>query len=334
MNRRTILAALALLCAALASAATSRAQEVSLGGARPKMATVSAVRVRREPRFESAEVARLKLGTVVSAVARSEAQTEIGGRTDYWYRVELPGGVSGWAFGGLLADYDPARRPEIMRRVIDERLKVEAMEFEDGVDFYNFVASALAEAKEPEARGELERARLRAIGFAAGPMPEDAATNARYRDFQRAHAGEIFYHELAGGWYVRADAVWELERKYHGTPLGDSIAWDAAQAVLGGECESDEVCQFLRLSDTEGRYLSLYPEGEHAAEVLQNLAQALASEDVAQTINGTGGDQYQREARESLKKAVAELRPAVSRTKAPERAAVLERLNQLSPAGR
>ncbi|HYP52431.1 MAG TPA: SH3 domain-containing protein, partial [Pyrinomonadaceae bacterium] len=117
------------------------AQEVGLGGARPKMTTASAVRARTEPHASAPEVTRLKLGTLINAVARTAEQAEVGGRKDYWFRVELPGGGSAWVFGALLADYDPARKSDIVRRVIDERLKVESMSFEDGVDFYNFVSA-------------------------------------------------------------------------------------------------------------------------------------------------------------------------------------------------
>jgi hypothetical protein len=60
---------------------------------RPKITTVSAMRVRRAPQVAAEEVTRLKLGTVVSAVARSPGQDTVGGKTDYWYRVGLPKAV-------------------------------------------------------------------------------------------------------------------------------------------------------------------------------------------------------------------------------------------------
>lgn len=335
MNRPSRLLALAGCCALfLLSGASVSAQEVGLGGARPKITVASAVRARTGPQFETKEVARLKLGTVVSAVARSAEQSEIGGRREYWYRVELPGGGSAWVFGGLLADYDPARRAEITRRIIDERLKVETMEFEDGLDLYNFVSAALAETREAGERGELERARLHAVNFAARAVPHGESPPPPYRDFQRAHAAQIYYHELAGVWAVRPEAFWELETKYRGTAVGDRIAWDAAQALRPGECEGDAVCHFLAYHDTEGKYLSLYPAGAHAGEALRNIAQALSDEGLDETLKSRGGDQYQEEARAAVKKAVAELRAAVSKTTAAERAAVLERLDRLTAAGR
>ena len=120
-----------------------------------------------------------------------------------------------------------------------------------------------------------------------------------------------------------------VEAKHRGTPLGDRIAWDAAGALYPGECESDEVCQFLRLQDTEGRYLGLYPAGAHAAEALQSVKEALASQQLDDSLKNKSSEQYARQEREMLRKALAELRAAVSKTSAPEKADVLRRLEQL-----
>ena len=334
MLRQTHTATLACCCLLLALAAPAAGQEVKLDAARQKITTASFVRARTAPEFAAAEVARLKLGTVVAAVARTSEEAQVGEKRDYWYRVELPGGATGWVFGGLLADYDPARRAEIARRIIEGRMKVDTMSFEDGVDFYNFVAAALADAREPASRGELELYRLHAVGRAVMSIPYGEQARPPYREFHAAHEREVFYHELAGGWYVRPDAFWALERKYAGTPTGDRIAWDGAQALLGGECEGDEVCQFHALHQTEGKYLSLYPKGAHAAEVVRNIAQALASDQLSGTLNGKGGGADAAAERRQLRAALTELRATVAKTAVPEKADVLKRLDQLTAPGR
>ena len=336
MNRRTSIVALACCYLFVHPGARVSAQEVGLGGVRQKITTASNVRARTGPEVAAQEVTRLKLGTVVGADARSAEQSEIGGKRDYWYRVGLPGGGQGWVFGGLLADYDPARRGEIVRRIIDERLKAETMSFDDGADFYDFVSAALAEAGAGPARGELELARLHALNRAAGSIPEGEQGRPLppYRDFRKAHEREIYHHEFAGGWAVRPEAFWELETKYRGTEVGDRIAWDASQALRQGECEGDEVCDFLATEDTQGKYLTLYPKGAHAGEALQNIAQALASSALDETLKRRGGDQYAVQEQQAVKKALAELRAAVAKTDAPGKAAVLKRLDQLSPRTR
>jgi hypothetical protein len=314
------------------SVTTASAQVVNLGGARQKITTASNVRVRAAPETSADEVTRLRLGTVVSADARSAEQMELGGKKDYWYRVALPGDYQGWVFGPLLTDYDPARRDEVVQRIVEERLNVENMSSDDTLDLYGFVERSLAGAR-GASKGELERARLHALGRALGALGEDGKGRLPNADFQKAHEHEIYHHEFAGAWAVKPEAFWELETKHHGTPLGDRIAWDAANALRQGECEGDEVCNFLAFQDTQGRYLGLYPTGAHAAEALQNLKEALASSEIEASLKSKGGDEYAQQEREALKKALADLRAAVSKADGPDKAAILQRLEQLTPRG-
>ena len=321
----------------LALAAPALAQpEVALDAAQQKITTASAVRARGGPQVSAQEITRLRLGAVVSATARTAAQEEVGGKQAYWYKVNLPAptGGQGWVFGGLLADYDAARRSEIARRIIDERLKAESMSFDDGVDLYDFVSRALAEAEGPDERAWLELSRLRALERATSTLPYEARERPQYRDWFKAHEKSLLYHELAGAWQINSEAVWELERKYRGTPAGERVAWEAAQNSLPGECESDEVCQFFRLQQTEGRYLGLYPNGAHAREALRNFDRALASADLKSALRGKGGDKYAVQTRAELRKALAELRPAVLKSSAPEKVSVLKKLDALAPARR
>lgn len=326
--------ALATLCLLALSAANVTAQEVDLGGARQKITVASNVRVRTGPEVSAQEVTRLKFGTVVSASARTAEQQEIGGKREHWYKVTPPAGETGWVFGGFLTDYDAARGAEIVRQMVAERLKAETMTFNEGVDLYNFVSAKVSEAKEGEAKGELELQKLLALGRAVGGIQPDERERPPYREFLKARERELYFHEMAGGMAVRSEIFWALERKYHGTAVGERIAWEAAENLTPGECESDEVCQLLQLHETHGRYLGLYPTGAHAAEVLGNFERALASEDVRKTLTGRGGDEYTIKARADLRKALTELRASVAKATAPEKAAVLKRLDSLAPAGR
>jgi len=321
-----------VVCSLFALAANAPAQVVNLGGTRQKITTASAVRARTAPDTNAAEVARLKLGTLLSADARSAEQAEIGSKKDYWYRVALPDGGQGWVFGALLADFDPRRGSETVLRIAEERLNVENMSRDDALDLFNFVEGAAADAGGP-VKDELERVRLHALDRAVRALGTDADGRLSNPEFQKAHEREIYYHELAGGWAVKPEAFWKLETKYRGTTLGDRIAWEAANALYPGECESDEVCQFLRLKDTQGRYLGLYPTGAHASEALRNIKEALASQQLDDSLKNKGGDEYVRQEQEALRKALAELRAAVSKAGAPEKAEILRRLEQLSAHG-
>jgi hypothetical protein len=334
MKLRTPPVALFGFSLCLILAASVCAQEVKLDAPQTRMTIVSAVRARSAPQVAAAEVARLKLGTVLKATARSAEESEIGGRKDYWYLVGLPSGESAWVFGGLTIAYDAAQRREILRRIIDERLKVEGMSFEDGVDLYNFVNGALNEAQDTNAKAEFELLRLLALSRSVASIPFDQRERAPYGQWYKAHEREIVYSEPSGLWLLRADLFWDMERKYHGTPVGERIAWAGAENPLPGECEGDEVCYFLYLNDTQGKYLSLYPNGAHAAEALKNFEQALASAEVETTLRSKSRDKYLLEQQQALKQALAELRVSVAKSSASEKAPVLRLLERLSAAER
>jgi hypothetical protein len=108
-----------------------QSSEVKLEPAQSKITTVSAMRARREPTVTAPEITRLKLGTVVNAIARSTNQDTVGDKTDNWYRVNLANGDTGWLFGGLLRDYNTNQREQLLRQIIEGRLKAENTDFND-----------------------------------------------------------------------------------------------------------------------------------------------------------------------------------------------------------
>ncbi len=93
------------------------------------------------------EITRLKLGTVVNATARSTNQDTVGDKTDYWYRVNLPNSETGWLFGGLLLDYNTNQREQLLRQIIEARLKAENTDFNDRQEIYNLAARSVTEIK-------------------------------------------------------------------------------------------------------------------------------------------------------------------------------------------
>ena len=108
----------------------------------------------------------------------------------------------------------------------------------------------------------------------------------------------------------------------------------AAQNPVPGECEGDPVCNFLHLADTNGRYLALYPNGAHAAEAIESLQQELQADGLKETLGAKRPDQYVAEDQKRLRKALADLRAAVSKSSLPAKDALLKGINQLMPAGR
>jgi hypothetical protein len=111
-------------------------------------------------------------------------------------------------------------------------------------------------------------------------------------------------------------------------PIGERIAWEAAQNSQPSDCEGDEVCHF-NLHDGEIKYLSVHPVGAHAVEAVKNINEALTDE-VIKTANGKGGDQYEVEQRNDLRKTLGELRLALSKVSSPEKSELLKKLDRLT----
>jgi hypothetical protein len=312
MRYQLVIVALAMLALAVV-----QSDEIKLEAAQAKITTVSAMRVRKAPQASAEEVQRLKLGTVVNAIARSTNQDTISGKTDYWYRVTLPNSQTGWLFGGLLLDYNANQRSELLRQIIEARLKAENTDFADRQGIYSLAASGINEAKDANTRAEFELLKLLALANTATAFPDNLRDKSPYREWLKAHAAEVTLNEFAGGYNLRSESLWKLEVKYHTLPIADRIAWEAAENPQPSDCEGDEVCNFFQL-EGEIQYLNAHPNGAHAIEAIKNLIEGI-TDDVIQRTNAKGGDQYQVEEQTSLRKTFASVRLALVKTSAPER---------------
>lgn len=328
MKYQIIIFTLAVL--AFGHVSLAQQDEIKLDTAQARITTVSAMRVRKAPQVNADEVVRLKLGTLVNAVARSTNQDTISGKTDYWYRVNLPNGATGWLFGGLLLDYSARDREQLLRQIIEARLKAENTDFADRQEIYNLAASSINEAKDIKTRAEFELLKLLALANWATSFPDEQRDKPQYREWRKAHESEVIPNEFGGAYNLRSDVIWDLEKKYHSLPIADRIAWAAAQNLEPSDCEGDEVCHFF-LHAGEIKYLSLHPNGAHAAEALKNLTAALTDELITRA-NANDKDQYAVDERAALRKEFAALRLAIAKTSAPEKTELLKRLEAINPA--
>ena len=317
----------AILTVAMLVVVVVQSDEIKLDAAQSKITTVSAMRVRRAPQVSAEEMQRLKLGTVVNAIARSTNQDTISGKTDYWYRVTLPNGQTGWLFGGLLLDYNARQRSELLRQIIEARLNAENTDFADRQEIYNLAASGINETKDANTRAEFELLRLLALANTAMTFRDDLRDKSPYREWQKAHAAEVIPNEFAGGYNLRSELLWKLETKYHTLPIADRIAWAAAENPQPSDCEGDEVCGFFSL-EGEIQYLSVHPNGAHATEVIKNLTEGI-TDDVIQRTNARGGNQYDVQEQTILRKTFASLRLTLAKTSAPEKQELLKKLEKI-----
>jgi hypothetical protein len=327
MKRQSIIFAVVMFALGHASLLVAQTEEIKLDAVQAKITTVSAMRARKTPQTTAEEIVRLKLGTVVNAIARSTNQDTVAGKTDYWYRVNLSNGQTGWLFGGLLLDYNASKRQELLRQIIEARLKAENTDFSDRQESYNLAASSVPDAKDVSTRAEFELLKTLALANWALSLPFET-DKSPYREWVKVHAPEVVYNEFAGGYQLRANVLWNLEKKYHALPIADRIAWEAAQMLPPSDCEGDEVCGFF-LSEGEIRYLGLYPTGAHAAEALKNITEALTDQ-VISFANEKAGDKYAVEQRVDLKKLLTSLRLAVAKTSAPEKNELVKKLQRIT----
>lgn len=332
MDFKWTLSILAVLVLGLTSALLTQSDEVRLDAVQAKITTVSAMRVRRAPQITAAEIVRLKLGTVVNAFARSLNTDMIGGKTDYWYRVNLPSGETGWLFGGLLLDYTPRERTQLLRQIIEARLKAENTVFADRQEIYNLAASSANQSRDVNTRAEFELLKLLALANWATTVPSDQLDKSPYREWHKAHRAEVINNEFAGTFNLQTDLLWDLEAKYHTTPVADRIAWAAAENPQPSDCEGDELCNFFGWAGAI-KYLNLHPNGANASLALKYLNELLTDE-VIETANGEGGEQYMVEIRANLKKLLSSLRLALAKVSAPEKAELRKKLERVKRSDR
>ena len=166
-----------------------------------------------------------------------------------------------------------------------------------------------------------------ALANSALVVVTEQSNKSPYREWLKAHSAEVIQNEFAGGYQLRSDVLWTLERKYHNLPVADRIAWEAAETFPPSDCEGDEVCHAF-IEEGEIKYLSLHPTGAHAAEALKNIADVLTDE-VIKFANDKGGDKYAVEQRTELKKLLSSLRLALAKTTAPGKNEVTKRLDQI-----
>jgi hypothetical protein len=92
------------------------------------------------------------------------------------------------------------------------------------------------------------------------------------------------------------------------------------------DCEGDEVCHFFVIAD-EIQYVDRHPTGSHVGEALKDLTEML-TEEVIKSANEKGGDKYVVEQRTELRRKLAYLRTVLAKTSAPEKNALLKKLEK------
>ncbi len=240
-----------------------------------KIVAASAVRVRAIPDVSAPEIGKVELGMILQATERTQEKLSAGSLNNYWYKISSPG-ISGWILGDFLKDFQAINREKIWLDLIRERIANQGLSFNDQMGLYAFVDSLVPQMTEKDRVGAAELGKILALQKSLDSIQYDNEKKQPYAGWLKQHEGSIFHDEISGQWLVPAQAYWDLAEKYQGSRAGDEIAWSAANAQLGGECEGDVACNLGREYMTQAEYLRLYPQGRHTNESLKQLGETLS----------------------------------------------------------
>lgn len=285
MLRKLSIPVLLTTFALLLWAGTVTAADAYVAEKAEKITIGTGVRVRATPSTSAAETGKLPLGTNFTSTQRTAAKVKVGSQSDYWYRLDAP--LKGWVFGGLLRNFDPAKADTARLALIRDKLGAadklydsyehqSPLSFADAVEVSQFANRAAAASKTPETQGELKLAYWRAVQISLFKIPLEGATEATYAAWLKQLGKQVFYTEPSAEYLVNPDNYWELADRHKRDTIGDAIAWQAANAFIGGECEGFISCLSGRSLMMEGEYLKRYPKGKHVESALQQANQSLA----------------------------------------------------------
>lgn len=323
--RRLTLVSAALLLLLAAAAPYSLGQ----ASGRKLIVTAAGVRLRERPETAAAEVGRLQLGSIVDELERSAEKSRVGSAEGFWHLVSAPGGARGWVFGGLVAPFDPAQRDAAYLKLANERLANTSATFADLSELVRFLERAVREVKRRDALAELELLRLGALARSLAAMPFEDLAKPPYKSWTDEREKEVVYSEPAGQWYVNSEVLWDLQGRYKDLPLAERIAWEASQTPTPGECEGFLPCHIYRESETNGRYLKLYPRGAHAEEALAKLAESLGY--VVEDLRGSNpAFEVPREDLPNFRESMAALRAQLAQVPEAKKARVVAQLDEIA----
>jgi len=286
-----------------------------------RIITASGVHLRSAPKRSATLVGKLKLGTRVKELARSDTQEQISQSKDYWYQVELSDGKQGWIFGRFSTDFDPKQRAKHYQQIAQARLN-KALSWPDAVDLTDFLARVKQEIHSPpEIAAELALSHLRSLQKAINKVENSDVPPYQAWFEKQLQQYLIYFDEVQAVWLVDSRLFWTLHEKYYPLPISDQIAWAGAENPLGGECEGFLECYLSQLNETTGKYLKYHPQGQYVEEALNKIAGFIGIFRTTEQFFITKEDV-------DLFRLFAVLRATVERTNHPNKNAVLSQIDQ------
>jgi SH3-like domain-containing protein len=289
--------------------------------------SVTSARVRKEADTNAETLELAKLGTIFQIVEQ----------TDKWSKVKFSRDgkeQNGWVSKTVSLPFTNAKRAEIYQTVADKYLKQSALDFTTAAQVFDFLNSSTKEIKTQKTLADLSLKRLIALQNALQKVAIDKQTQSPYKEFLKANEKEIAYSEPSAQWLVRSGNFWELHAKYKTLPIGEEIAWSAAQNPIPGECEGYINCYLYLIRSTDGEYLNFYPNGKYSRQSLKNitnLLEPIAADADEKTIYSSASDTSDRA---DFNRYLTELRAIIAKTSYIEKSKPLAQIRQIAEAHR
>jgi len=284
----------------------------------------TSVRVRTNPDTASDTIQFAKLGTVFP----------ISGQTDKWYEVKLNTDKNGFISKTVSQTFTNAKRGEIYQKLADKYLKQASIDFTTASQTFDFLTAATKEIKIDKTLADLQFKRLQALSITLKKLPSGKQDQSPYKEFLKANEKEIVYSEPSAEWYVNASGFWELHEKNKSLPIGEEIAWQAAQTPIPGECEGYINCYLYLLRVTDGEYLNFYPNGKYSRQALRNvtnLLEPIAADANEKAVYTSASDTSDRA---DFNRYLTELRAIIAKTPFIEKSKPLAQIKQIAEGHR
>lgn len=242
-------------------------------GESTRITAAANITLRATPTPDGQAIAQLPLGTEVTEAGPA-------GIDKKWVRVRLADDREGWLQSGLTRTLDPIWRWPTFDRIISERLGRKGDGFGTSAELVAFIERVAPEYTDPDGRGRIELARLRALAATLNAIPVNGSRRDPYAGWLVSRKADVVYDEPGGRWIVSDVMVWETHAKQARTTSADELAWFAVTSGIPGECEGQTSCYLYVRDRLHGEYLRRHPMGKYAAEavvVLKNDADLLAT---------------------------------------------------------
>jgi hypothetical protein len=254
---------------------------------------------------------------------------DVSDKNGSWLKVQLADEQIGWVSKTNSTDFSDSKRKEIYQKIVGKYFKNEGMDFKTASEVFNFLKTVQAKDGNKNLSADLTFKRLLALRAALKAIPFEKGEQNPYKSFLEANEKEVVYSDPSAQWFVRSELFWELQSKSANQPIGEEIAWVAAQNPLPGECEGYINCYLFMLRATDGEYLNFYPDGKYSRKALQNVADLLApivADSKEKTVYSAPADISDRA---EFNRLLTELRAIISKSPQVEKTKPLQQIKQI-----